>query len=105
MNETQPLWTLEQGIELARRLELIAIKHNVHVALGGGVLHRGQSNKDVDIFVYRRKTSYPFPGVAVILRAFGTSHWRPRPHEYGGDSKEVWEAKLDGKRVDFFFLQ
>lgn len=102
--ETKPLWTLEQGIELARRLEKIALEHNAHVALGGGTLHRGHSNKDLDIFVYPRKTTLKF-NWSNILAAFGASQAAQRPHEYQGDRKIVFQTEIDGKRVDIFFLK
>lgn len=102
--ETKPLWTLEQGIELARRLEKIAVEHNAHVALGGGTLHRGHSNKDLDIFVYPRKTSAPFRPEN-ILAAIGAGQAKLRPHEYQGDYKTVFQTEIDGKRVDIFFLK
>lgn len=99
-----PMWTLEQGIRLARRLEPIAIQHNAHIALGGGVLHRDSSDKDLDIFVYPRKTTESFSWT-ILLKAFGALHAAQRPHGYLGDDKLVFQTEIDGKRVDFFFLK
>src|SRR5215207_8685367 len=48
-----PLWTLEEGLAMARHLEIVFDKR-FHVALGGSVLHKGQSFKDLDLLVYPR---------------------------------------------------
>lgn len=46
----KPMWTLEAGLALVRTLEK-ALAPNYHAALGGGVLHRGESNHDLDIII------------------------------------------------------
>lgn len=104
MSEIKPLWTLEQGIELARRLEPIALAHNAHVAIGGSVLHRGESMKDLDIFVYPRKTAKAFSWMSLLV-AFDATDIQQRPHDYQGDVKIVFQTEIDGKRVDFFFVK
>jgi hypothetical protein len=47
-----PQWTLEEGVLLCRLVEQTVIPAGYHCALGGGVLHRGESDKDLDIFIY-----------------------------------------------------
>lgn len=101
--QTKSAWTLEEGIALARKLEPIAIQHNAHIALGGGVLHRGSSEKDVDIFVYPRNKLKPF-SPKVLLEAFGVGYSKKTDASYTDDNKTVYFSILDGKRVDFFFL-
>lgn len=100
------MWTLEQGLALARQLEPIAMQHNAHVALGGGVLHLGGSDKDLDLFIYPRKSAESFP-VEVLLKAFGATNILHRNAGYSsdGDEKKVYVTKIDGKRVDFFFVK
>ena len=49
-------WTLETGVNFARKLELAIRDSGFHVALGGSVLHVGHSNKDLDLFVYPHNT-------------------------------------------------
>lgn len=102
--ETKPLWTLIEGVELARRLEPIALAHNAHVAIGGSVLHSGESKKDLDVFVYPRKTAKPFSWISLLV-AFDAMNMQQRPHEYQGDDKLVFQTEIDGKRVDFFFVK
>lgn len=45
------MWNLSDGLELVRRLQPLAKRHEYHIALGGGVLNRGESNKDIDLYV------------------------------------------------------
>lgn len=82
------------------------MQHNAHVALGGGVLHRGCSDKDLDIFVYPRKSDKPFP-VEDLLKAFGAKNLLQRNAGYASDwdAKQVFITTIDGKRVDLFFLK
>jgi hypothetical protein len=47
----KPLWTLEEGLELVRRLQPASRAFGYHVALGGGVLNNGSSFKDVDVYL------------------------------------------------------
>jgi hypothetical protein len=46
MNE----WTLEEAVKLVRALQEPARKFNYHICLGGGVLNKGYSEKDVDLY-------------------------------------------------------
>lgn len=46
------MWTLEEAVTISRRIEDILIPLGYHCSLGGSVLHKGTSSKDVDIFVY-----------------------------------------------------
>lgn len=51
--------TLEQALPVIRDIETKLIPHGAHCALGGSVLHRGESEKDLDIFVYPRNCEEP----------------------------------------------
>ena len=96
-------WDLIDGIALARRLELLAIPMNCHIALGGGVLQRGYSKKDLDIFVYPRKASKKTLLPAEILRVFEATDIKQVNYHFD-DGKTVFSCKIDGRRVDFFFV-
>jgi hypothetical protein len=50
-------WNLDDGIAIARQLEQCVIGFGYHIALGGSVLHKGESKKDLDIFVYPQQPS------------------------------------------------
>lgn len=105
---TKPLWTLEQGLELARNLESLAIECGFHVAIGGGVMLRGESMKDLDLFFYPHRKISAKPVLAVLIfklkqfgfkgiKAIGTSVTLD-------DQKDVRFSYLNDKRVDLFFV-
>lgn len=43
-------WTLEDALALIRALQPMCRKFNFHLALGGGVLNNGFSEKDLDLY-------------------------------------------------------
>lgn len=101
-------WELIEAITFVRELEKIATDKslNAHVALGGGVLHRGFSSKDIDVFVYPHHTDQAFDPEK-ILKEFGVQDTLQckgyRSDER--DDKDVWIGSVKGgKRADFFFL-
>lgn len=101
------MWTLEQAVEFCRKAEPIAIAQGFHVALGGSVLIRGSSEKDLDIFVYPHKT---VDGIALIcvmdaLREIGVSEFQRADHSSYGDEKSVYWTQFEGKRIDWFFVR
>jgi len=112
-------WTLDQGIEMVRQIERALASCGWHAALGGGVLHRGQSDHDLDVIVFPRQRiaeTVRQPHIGLLRTAlrhdldmtlFATvdrvqKHWRSKGL---GDLKhvEVWKT-ADGKRVDLLVL-
>lgn len=100
-----PLWLLEDGIQLARKCEPIAISCGYHVALGGGTLLRGWSDKDLDLFFYphgkagngqweKLLSTLPAAGLTPVLKM--------DTKEYPADW--IYRANANGKRVDIFIL-
>lgn len=47
-------WTLENSVELIRILQPLAHQHGYHLALAGGILNRGYSDKDLDVVALPR---------------------------------------------------
>lgn len=47
------LWTQEEAIYLAAKIETVAPSHGCHVALTGGCLYKSGGRKDCDILFYR----------------------------------------------------
>lgn len=45
-----PLWTLPRALALIRSLQPLAHAIGFHICLGGGVLNKGWSNKDLDLY-------------------------------------------------------
>ncbi len=74
--------TAFDGLMFVRALERELKTVGRHCALAGSVLHRGQSDKDVDIIVFpRKKRSIPRPnmrGMRAALRRAGLSPWMSR---------------------------
>ena len=46
------MWTLQTAAPVCQVLETIALQFGYHVALGGGVLYKGQSRHDMDVQVF-----------------------------------------------------
>lgn len=44
------MWTLEDGLAVVRSLQPLTRQFNYHLALGGGVLNNGASDKDLDLY-------------------------------------------------------
>ena len=101
-------WTLQEGIKLARTLEAFAITIGYHIALGGSVLHKGTSSKDLDIFVYPHdsgnKTLILSSGELLAqFTKVGISVVKAKNELY--PCRIVHITEYEGKRVDLFFLQ
>lgn len=65
--------TLAQSLPFLRSLEQQLIPLGAHCALGGSVLHQGQSSKDLDIFVYpdsRENPRTPEELIAILMTLF-----------------------------------
>lgn len=101
------MWTLELGLAVARIVQTIVVDHGAHVGLTGGVLLRGQSEKDLDILIYPHDSSkgYNVYAIQVALKD-EFSDWRKceATKYHSRDGKEVWTTNYYGARVDFFFL-
>lgn len=103
-------WTLGNGILFIQELEAFLCQrwkeHKngalVHCALGGSVLHKALSDKDLDIFIYPHKFGYDPDEVAGELEV----HYSTKliPCDFQHDDKDVRKAYINNQRVDFFFL-
>jgi hypothetical protein len=49
------MWTLEDALPLIRKLSEIALRNGFSVALSGGVLDRGSSEHDLDLFFVQKR--------------------------------------------------
>jgi hypothetical protein len=48
--KTTYLWTLDEALELVRRLQDDTRQFGYHLAIGGGVINNGYSDKDLDLY-------------------------------------------------------
>lgn len=101
------MWTLEEAIKLLRELEPTANAHGLHLGITGSVLYKGESQKDLDIVVYPRKTTQTniHAQDGMKFRVAVAPKWNFRTPYHPEDTKEVWSAILSGKKIDFFFLK
>jgi hypothetical protein len=44
------MWTIEGGLKIVRALQPATRQFGYHLALGGGVLNKGESKKDLDLY-------------------------------------------------------
>lgn len=100
-------WELVEGIAIARRLEAFCAPLGFHVALGGSVLHKGISTKDLDIFIYPHHTDTEnepdFHSLRQkMLMAGEVTDLKALNFKY--DRKEVFQGSIGTRRVDLFFL-
>ncbi len=99
--------TIEKGIEIARIVETVVSAVGYHCGLGGSLLHKGQSEKDIDIFIYPHNGYELRPDAlrnALRLARF-TCRGNNGNSEFQ-DSKviESWDY-VGGYRIDFIFLK
>lgn len=113
-------WTLETAAPVARMVEGVALDFGYHVALGGGVLYRGESEKDLDIFVYLHTTFDSANKVEIKrspvqlmeqLQSVGFTPLTDKGKGSGacegpqvGRYKQVFRALFNSRRVDIIFL-
>lgn len=119
-----PMWNQARGIAFANLIESICIQHGAHCMMGGSVLHRGYSSKDLDIIIYPHgKTPYRKSYLLFHIQLalwYKYRSWAEFDHyELMYDKKDVVGMFFDDradtsyahadaychlKRVDFFFF-
>lgn len=111
-------WTLEEGLQVTRYLERLFKPFGFHVALGGGVMLRGRSSKDLDVIVYPDKVTPHFDASlhwAIVADALDEEDWvQFRDAEQmiknwrsiGSDDEKHVEVWMDpkGRRVDLIVM-
>ena len=99
--------TLDEGLDIARRIEQAIIPAGYHCALGGSVLHSGQSGKDLDIFIYPHNGKVLNSALLRLkLKAAGfVCYFVPGTSKKSVDSKAIELWSFGKIRIDFFFLQ
>lgn len=106
----EPVWTLDEPtLTLLRVIEDEARSCNLHIALGGSVLTKGKSSKDLDIFVY---SDYDYEismrnlhRFADCLRQIGITGWHRREIEDNSAypvKRIFFSASFEGKTIEFF---
>jgi len=106
-------WTIQEGIIFCRQVQPIAMAYGWHVALGGSVLIRNSSEKDLDVFLYEHtpkkdeEIDIAYPDV-VVSRLSSLIGLRPLDDKAKSPSDEVYKTiyrcTYHQKRIDFIFL-
>ncbi len=103
------VWTLPEALVAFRMFQTIAHAHKSALAMGGSVINKGQSCKDLDIVVH------PMNGKEIVdpaemvkaLRAIGVTDWEDCS-KYGAKNTDsdrmVCKSLFQGKRIDWFFF-
>lgn len=83
------MWTFENAIRVIRALQPATREFNYHLALGGGVLNKSYSNKDLDLYFLpmggfgSKSKEDPDGMLAFLERLWGKS--TPLTKEYYGN--------------------
>ena len=89
-------WTLQQAVEICRRIEAICPPHGCHVALTGGTLYQFDERKDLDLLFYRIRQvpAIDLPSLFDSLASIGM--------EIESGFGWCYKATFEGKSVDIF---
>lgn len=89
-------------------LERALENHLVHVALGGSVLHKGESYHDVDVFIYPHDTcTATISSIHQIYQAILNLGFTYNKEEHPSTTDKpvyVMFTPKGRKRVDFFYI-
>lgn len=94
--------TLRDAVELAQKIEPKLAEIGCHVALTGGCLYRGGSDKDIDFLIYPHDPKNPSSPdlIADTLLALGLTDRFITDENYV--NRIVWICGYNGMRVDLF---
>jgi len=101
-----------QAIEICNEIEKKLAPIGYHCGLTGSVLHKGGSNKDIDIIIYPHQISEEKPMQEILdtigastgmYQSQGVAH--PSKITPSTTDKLVVVSDYNGIRVDFFFLK
>lgn len=102
--ENEIKWSLNEALALIHSIQPLLHKHQWHVALGGGVLNKGWSAKDVDLYVLPFGTEPEKDGIPDVIPIL-TKLWGDYENiGYGSDAIFEYKIKFEimGKRADVF---
>lgn len=105
----KPMWTLEEAIDLAKKVEAICPSFGYHVALTGGLLYKEGPRKDCDLVFYQTGSWLDQTGSWLEVHDYGRLLDKlaeagiifTKPHEY--KQRYVYKASYLGKSVDILF--
>lgn len=107
------IYYLHEAVAVARQIQPITYVCGWHTTVGGGVLIRGFSTKDIDIFLYAhtrfdgtQTVVLPPPEVVQRLKGVGIipRHKLFAPSATGGKYKKLYQVTHHDTPVDLIFL-
>lgn len=109
------MWTLNQALELVRRIQPLVRPFNYHIAIGGGVLNNGHSDKDLDLYFIPFSEQGPDPeGLRTFLGTvigveynLGGPAVRPADVRIAYEPEPIWVSgrytyRQGDRRIDVF---
>jgi hypothetical protein len=101
------MWSLDNALELVREIQPQLHARKYHVAMGGGVLNKGFSEKDLDLYIFPFDNSEIPPILSFLVEQWG--EWAPlwatdSPEDYPADNNFGLKVKFQMKfgRIDAF---
>lgn len=92
-------WELVDAIDYARYAEQVGKPLGLHIALGGGVLHNGWSDKDIDLVVVKHGNEHTSRSdLERLALALKWDVWDVR--EYGPERSTAICLDESGRRID-----
>lgn len=109
-------YTIENAVAIAARLEpLIFARFNLHLAIGGSLVYRGHSEKDIDVFIYPHNKEVVIDRNAIWgwLEGEGFNARIKTPVNEDGQEADftqvpdvlMMDETATGYKVDFFFME
>jgi hypothetical protein len=99
---------LEDGIRICRMIEQTIAPLGYHCALGGSLMYRGYSSKDIDVIIYPRNNN-PTNIIKInkALRVIGFEHTKECQTASAAPGQNVFPMyECDtGIRVDIFYME
>jgi hypothetical protein len=101
------MWTRETAFQFLEQLEKFLAANGYHCALGGSVMYRSTSDKDLDVIVYphNRDNCILVDVLWERLREFLSPRKSFNSEGSSRDSKDVRVFYVADRRIDFFFLK
>ena len=101
-------WILDEALPLIRALQPLTRQYGYHLCLGGGVLNKGESKKDLDLYFLTLDSG---KSKSNELIAFLSSMWGTATdlmNGYPTEEGSLYEFKLkynyNGLRIDVFVI-
>jgi hypothetical protein len=99
------MWTLDEALVIIRRLQPYLRDLQYHVVLGGGVLNKGESKKDLDLYFLPLDVDTGTAKPEDMVKLLNATWNFKSEIGYGSDMvfqhKKIYETDA-GKRIDVF---